>query len=66
MSTATAAYIIPDLVGSGLWAGVGNLFGNFWPALVLGLALVLFRAFGGYMVELVREGSDAVRRGMGR
>lgn len=62
MSTATSAFVIPDLIQSGLWTAIQNLFFGLWPALVLALALALFGAFAGLIVDLVRDASRHVRR----
>lgn len=62
MSTAASAFVIPDFIQSGLWMAIQNLFGGLWPALVLALALLLFGAFAGLVVDLVRDASSRVRR----
>lgn len=62
MSTVVInTFQIPSLADAGLWGAIGGLFLDFWAPIVLAIALILFAAFGGAVINLVRRGAEAIR-----
>ena len=55
------AFSIPSLADAGLWGAIGTLFSDFWPAIVLALALALFAGIAGGFVSLVNRGAEKVK-----
>jgi|GEM_PF-4050255 len=53
----TSAFVLPDLIGSGLWTAIANLIVNYWEGIVLSLGLLLFEAFAGLAVAYIRGGA---------
>lgn len=62
MSTVVVnSFSIPSLADAGLWGAIGTLFLDFWPAIVLALALALFAGIAGGFINVVSRGADKIK-----
>ena len=51
----TANFIIPALIGNGLWKGIATLLTDYWPFVVFGLVLGLFPILVGLAIRIIKE-----------